>query len=101
MLLAMEASSRPCDHWRRSSNRLGAIGPAAALLPWQPAQTSTNFAAVGLPRPPPLPTGAPCVEAGAPAGGCCAGSCCAVIEATRAATPSDVVHGIDFITALL
>src|SRR5436190_10311233 len=93
MLLTIEASSLPCSHCRRSSNRLGAVGPAAALMPWHAAQVSVNFVAVGLPRPPPRPP--PC------AGGCCAGGgCCAAIDVTRrAAAPS--INEIDFINALL
>src|SRR5262245_18350844 len=101
-LFTIESSSLPWSH--SSSKRLGPTGPLSRVVPWQVAQVSVYFVAIGLPRPPPRPgggaPGAPC-PGGGPAGGCC--GCCAVIDAARStAVPSVKAHngGIDFIKTL-
>src|SRR4051812_24679163 len=101
MLLTIDSSSPPCSH--SASNRLGPTGPFATLVPWQAAQASVYFAAMGLPRPPPPRPGggaAGALCAGGPAGGAGGVCCCAVIEAARSgAVPK--IRGRDFINLLL
>src|SRR5438046_4644947 len=98
MLLTIDSSSPPWTH--SPSNRLGPTGPFPTLVPWHAAQTSPNFAAIGLPRPPPRPGGGPCgAAAGAPCAGGAgapAGGCRPVIEAARS-TVVPRMRGIDFI----
>src|SRR5262249_59111487 len=79
-------------------------GPFSVLVPWQVAQISVYFAAIGLPRPPPRPGACAAAVAGGGTvvGGSrlAAGGCWAAIDAARsAAVPS--ITGIDFMAASL
>src|SRR5215471_19750114 len=100
MLLMIDSSSLPWTH--SASKRLGPTGPFAVVVPWQVAQISVNFAAIGFPRPPPRAGGAPAGMPGGAAAGGVAGGCCA--DAARSAAVPRIAAdsgGIDFINALL